>query len=65
MTDSDGLALATRGLRKSYGSQVALAGLDLSVPQRHRLRFPRAEWGWQDHHHAPADRPHPPRCGND
>ncbi len=26
------LALATRGLRKSYGSHVALAGLDLSVP---------------------------------
>ncbi len=27
-----GLALATRGLRKSYGSRVALDGLDLSVP---------------------------------
>jgi ABC-2 type transport system ATP-binding protein len=33
MTDTDGLALATRGLRKSYGSHVALAGLDLSVPR--------------------------------
>jgi ABC-2 type transport system ATP-binding protein len=33
MTMSSGsLALATRGLRKSYGSQMALAGLDLSVP---------------------------------
>ena len=32
MTGSDGLALATRGLEKRYGSQVALAGLDLSVP---------------------------------
>ncbi len=32
MTGTDGLALATRGLRKSYGSQIALAGLDLSVP---------------------------------
>ncbi len=32
MTGTDGLALATRDLRKSYGSQVALAGLDLSVP---------------------------------
>jgi ABC-2 type transport system ATP-binding protein len=32
MTDTNGLALATRGLRKSYGSHVALAGLDLSVP---------------------------------
>jgi ABC-2 type transport system ATP-binding protein len=32
MTDTDGLALATRGLRKSYGTHVALAGLDLSVP---------------------------------
>ena len=32
MTETDGLALATRGLRKSYGSRVALAGLDLSVP---------------------------------
>ena len=29
---TDGLALATRGLEKSYGSRVALAGLDLSVP---------------------------------
>jgi ABC-2 type transport system ATP-binding protein len=29
---TDGLALATRGLRKSYGSRMALAGLDLSVP---------------------------------
>ena len=27
-----GLALATRGLRKSYGSRLALDGLDLSVP---------------------------------
>ena len=32
MTATDGLALATRGLRKSYGSHAALAGLDLSVP---------------------------------
>jgi ABC-type multidrug transport system, ATPase component len=32
MTGGGDLALATRGLRKSYGSQVALAGLDLSVP---------------------------------
>jgi ABC-2 type transport system ATP-binding protein len=32
MTGTDGLALATRGLRKSYGSHLALAGLDLSVP---------------------------------
>jgi ABC-2 type transport system ATP-binding protein len=32
MTATDGLALATRGLRKSYGSRVALSGLDLSVP---------------------------------
>jgi ABC-2 type transport system ATP-binding protein len=29
---TDGLALATRGLQKKYGSTVALAGLDLSVP---------------------------------
>ena len=33
MTGTDGLALATRDLRKSYGSQLALAGLDLSVPR--------------------------------
>jgi len=33
MTGTDGLALATRGLRKSYSSHVALAGLDLSVPR--------------------------------
>ena len=32
MTASDGLALSTRGLRKSYGSRLALDGLDLSVP---------------------------------
>jgi ABC-2 type transport system ATP-binding protein len=32
MTVGDGLALATRGLQKSYGSRKALAGLDLSVP---------------------------------
>ncbi len=29
---SDGIALATHGLHKRYGSRVALAGLDLSVP---------------------------------
>ncbi len=29
---TDGLALATRGLHKKYGSRVALDGLDLSVP---------------------------------
>jgi ABC-2 type transport system ATP-binding protein len=29
---TDGLAIALRGLRKSYGSHLALAGLDLSVP---------------------------------
>jgi ABC-2 type transport system ATP-binding protein len=32
MTSTDGLALATRGLQKRYGSRTALAGLDLSVP---------------------------------
>ena len=32
MTVGPDLALATRDLRKSYGSRVALAGLDLSVP---------------------------------
>jgi ABC-2 type transport system ATP-binding protein len=31
-TATDGLALATRGLHKKFGSTVALAGLDLSVP---------------------------------
>jgi ABC-2 type transport system ATP-binding protein len=29
---TDGLALATRGVHKSYGDRPALAGLDLSVP---------------------------------
>jgi ABC-2 type transport system ATP-binding protein len=29
---TDGLALATRGLKKRYGSRPALVGLDLSVP---------------------------------
>jgi ABC-2 type transport system ATP-binding protein len=33
MTSPGTLALATRGLRKSYGSRLALDGLDLSVPQ--------------------------------
>ncbi|MGH2407309.1 MAG: ABC transporter ATP-binding protein [Candidatus Limnocylindrales bacterium] len=31
-TPADGLALATRGLVKRYGSRTALVGLDLSVP---------------------------------
>ena len=30
---SDGLALAVRGLRKRYGRQVALDGLEMSVPE--------------------------------
>jgi ABC-2 type transport system ATP-binding protein len=33
MIGSGELALATRDLRKSYGSRLALAGLDLSVPK--------------------------------
>jgi ABC-2 type transport system ATP-binding protein len=32
MTSANGLAIATHGLKKSYGRQVALNGLDLSVP---------------------------------
>jgi ABC-2 type transport system ATP-binding protein len=32
VSGTDGLALATRGLRKSYGSRRALDGLNLSVP---------------------------------
>jgi ABC-2 type transport system ATP-binding protein len=32
MASPDTLAVATRGLRKSYGSRLALDGLDLSVP---------------------------------
>ena len=32
MIATDGLALATHGLQKRYGSRVALAGLDLTVP---------------------------------
>jgi ABC-2 type transport system ATP-binding protein len=32
MTSQGTLALSTRGLRKSYGSRLALDGLDLSVP---------------------------------
>jgi ABC-type multidrug transport system ATPase subunit len=31
--DTSELALATRGLRKAYGKQLAVAGLDLSVPK--------------------------------
>jgi ABC-2 type transport system ATP-binding protein len=33
VTSPGALALATRGLRKSYGSRLALDGLDLSVPE--------------------------------
>jgi len=33
VTSPAALALATRGLRKSYGSRLALDGLDLSVPE--------------------------------
>ncbi len=33
MTTNGGLALATQGLTKRYGRQVALAGLDISVPR--------------------------------
>ncbi len=33
MTSQSALALATRGLRKSYGKRLALDGLDLSVPE--------------------------------
>ncbi len=33
MSSPGALALATRGLRKSYGSRLALDGLDLSVPR--------------------------------
>ena len=33
MSGPGGMALATHGLRKSYGSRMALAGLDLSVPR--------------------------------
>jgi ABC-2 type transport system ATP-binding protein len=32
MTSSDGFAITTRGLKKRYGHQVALDGLDLTVP---------------------------------
>src|SRR5690349_20170836 len=32
MTAASSLAVATRGLRKSYGQRTALNGLDLSVP---------------------------------
>jgi ABC-2 type transport system ATP-binding protein len=32
MSGTDGLALATRGLKKSYGARQALDGLNLSVP---------------------------------
>ena len=61
MTGTDGLALATRGLRKSYGSQLALGGLDLSVPTGHGLRLPRPERRRQDDDDAAPDRPDPPR----
>ena len=51
-----GLALATRGLQKRYGSRVALAGLDLSVPTGVVYGFLGAERRRQDDDDAPAHR---------
>ena len=62
MTASSGLALATHELRKSYGSRVALAGLDLG-PRRVVYGFlgPRRR---QDDHDADPYRPHPAERGS-
>ncbi len=57
-------ALAVHGLRKAYGSRVALDGLDLEVPTRHGLRLPGPQRRRQDDHDAPAGRPHPARRGH-
>lgn len=48
--------IETRALTKRYGGdQLAVDGLDLTVPMRQRLRLPRAERLGQDHHHPHAD----------
>ena len=59
VTDAAGVALATQGLAKRYGPRVALDGLDLRVPDRRRLRVPRAQRRRQDHDDADPHRAHP------
>jgi ABC-2 type transport system ATP-binding protein len=54
-TSTDGLALATRELRKSYGSRAALNGLDLSVPTGVVYGFLGPN-GAEDGDHAAHDR---------
>ena len=54
------LAIDARGLRKRFGRTEVLAGLDLAVPTRHRLRPARAERRGQDDDHQ---HPHDARAG--
>ena len=47
-------AIEVRGLRKSFGKQLVLDGIDLEVPDGHGVRTARPERGRQDDGH-----PHP------
>ena len=62
MTSSGtGVALATQGLAKRYGSRVALDGLDLRVPEGVVYGFLGSQRRRQDDDDADPHRPHPPR----
>ena len=60
MTSSSGVALATQGLAKRYGSRVALDGLDLRVPEGVVYGFLGPERRRQDDDDADPHRAHPP-----
>ena len=42
-------AIRAAGIRKAFGDNVVLDGIDLDVAGRDRLRPPRAQRGRQDH----------------
>ena len=54
-------AIDVRGLRKAFGRQIVLDGLDLEVLPRRGLRTPRPERRRQDDDHQRAHDPHAPR----
>ena len=58
-SSGSGVALATQGLAKRYGSRVALDGLDLRVPDGRRLRVPGSQRRRQDDDDADPHRAHP------